>query len=140
MNPTEAVTILNEPITHERIHAVVEAFYKKVAVHPELSEPFSTVEDWSFHIEKLTHFWWIRLGGDAYMDVGYNPVKKHFERGMNETNLKAWLNLFHETLLEKLNGAQAQEWGLIAATMGKNLLAKNEMIKRMVADQKKPEN
>lgn len=108
------------------IKNVVENFYTQVAVDPVLKVPFSTVDDWPHHIDRLTHFWWTRFGGDAYMDATYNPPEKHFLAGFNQVLLSHWLELFHRTLKSTLNPAQAQLWGSVADRMGVALNAKNE--------------
>lgn len=116
--------------TFKDIHNVVDAFYKEVAVDPLLSVPFGSVKDWPHHIESLTHFWWTRFGGRAYMDVSYNPVGKHFEAGFNEEFLKRWLALFKATLDKTLSPAQSELWEAISISMGSALSKNNELMKQ----------
>lgn len=116
--------------TFDDIHQVVETFYRKVAVDKHLRGPFSVVDDWPHHIERLTHFWWIRFGGRAYMDVMYNPVQKHFETGFNEEFLDVWLTLFKSVLKEKLTPEQAELWSMFAEGMGQALNRNNELMKQ----------
>jgi hemoglobin len=111
------------------VQSVVENFYTEVAKHEILKVPFSSVKDWSHHIERLTHFWWLRFGGSPYMDVQYNPVFKHLEAGFNAEFLAEWLQLFKKTLFSTLTSEQATVWLELAQRMGQALSQKNEMAK-----------
>ena len=115
---------------HEDIHSVVDAFYRKVEKDPLLREPFHSVHDWPEHIKKLTHFWWMRLGGEPYMFAQYNPVAKHFFAGFNRLFLTRWLELFHETIDDKLNPEQADLWKSLSSQMGEGLFMGNELFKK----------
>jgi len=66
-------------IGRDGIAAVVDVFYTRIQGHPSLAGPFGIVEDWPHHKEKLTHFWWVLLGGDPYMEVDYSVPMKHFQ-------------------------------------------------------------
>lgn len=123
-------------LTFAEISAVVDAFYKQVAVDPLLSQPFSSVEDWPHHIERLTHFWWRRFGGEAYMEAHYNPPLKHFQAGFNEVFLTQWLTLFEKTMRSILTPEKADEWIAIAKSMGIALTMKNEFLKKNFIDSK----
>lgn len=133
--PHKAETLkLNDvPFTFDDIHRVVKSFYHKVPMDKHLKVPFSSVEDWPYHIDKLTHFWWTRFGGMAYMDVRYNPVQKHYDTGFNEEFLDIWLKLFKSVLTEELSSEQARIWGMIAQNMGEALNKNNELIKKYYA-------
>lgn len=115
--------------TFHDIESVVSAFYARVAVDPVLKVPFSSVQDWPHHIERLTHFWWMRFGGERYMDATYNPPLKHLEAGFNRAFLTRWLDLFREVLLEKLTPEKAAAWNKTATAMGEALSMKNEILK-----------
>lgn len=114
----------------EDIHRTIESFYRQVAFDRHLRVPFAVVEDWPHHIERLTHFWWIRFGGKPYMDVQYNPIQKHYETGFNEDFLDIWLSLFKSTLNSTLNPGQSQIWMMFAESMGEALNRNNELMKR----------
>jgi hemoglobin len=129
-NPTDYVTLQNQQLTHAEIFSVVDNFYRKVAVDPALSIPFRSVHDWPEHIQRMTHFWWIRFGGKPYLFTEYNPVAKHFFAGFNKTFLGIWLELFRETLNEKLQPAQADIWRAVSEAMGQGLLLRNELFER----------
>lgn len=115
--------------TFVEIETVVLTFYSRVAVDSVLKVPFSSVNDWPHHIERLTHFWWMRLGGERYMDVTYNPPLKHLEAGFNRAFLTRWLDLFREVLLEKLPTEKAAAWNKTATMMGEALSMKNDALK-----------
>jgi len=115
--------------SHGDIRSVVETFYARVEKDPVLSVPFSTVTDWPHHIERLTHFWWARFGGEPYMEATYDPVGKHYAAGFNEAFLTRWLDLFREVLLETLPPEKGAVWNKVASRMGEALTMKNQMMK-----------
>lgn len=128
--PSQESRVELEGITFQfkDIFNVVEDFYGQVATHKSLKVPFSSVKDWPCHVEKLSHFWWCRFGGKAYMDVLYNPPLKHLEAGFNEIFLKEWLELFHSVLEAKLSAEQARVWKGLTSRMGQFLLARNNQL------------
>ncbi len=126
----EIVEVNSIPFTFQEMNNVVKAFYAKVAVDDHLHGPFSMVDDWPHHIERLTHFWWIRFGGRPYMDVQYDPIGKHLESGFNEGLLEIWLDLFKEVLNETLSVPQALLWSEFAGRIGVALNRNNEMMIR----------
>lgn len=119
--------------SHGDIRAVVERFYALVEVDPLLGAPFSSVTDWPHHIERLTHFWWVRFGGEPYIDTMYDPVGKHYAAGFNRVFLTRWLELFDETVAKTLKPDQAEIWSKVAHRMGEALTMKNEFYKAHVA-------
>lgn len=116
--------------THQDIFNVVDDFYTRIQADPLLQVPFRSVHDWPEHIERLTHFWWIRFGGKPYMFSEYNPVLKHFFAGFNPTFLKQWLFLFHETFKDHLTEDQAAFWTMLSQRMGQALSFKNDVFKQ----------
>ncbi|HEY8272379.1 MAG TPA: group III truncated hemoglobin, partial [Pseudobdellovibrionaceae bacterium] len=124
---TDSVEINSVLFNFRNIKTVIKDFYRKVAMDPVLSVPFQSVEDWPHHVVRLTHFWWIRFGGDSYLNVSYNPPEKHFHAGFNQEFLTRWLGLFQETLQDKLSLEQATLWGVIAERMGVALTFKNDL-------------
>ncbi len=128
--PEETVSFNDVTFSFKDIYDVVDRFYTKVQHDELLKVPFSSVHDWPHHIDHLSHFWWVRLGGEAYIDARYNPPLKHFKAGFNEKLLARWLELFYETLKENLNSEQAHLWAITAQRMGQALNMKNEIIKR----------
>lgn len=124
-------TVLVNGITfsHRDINKVVDSFYLKIQHDEILKIPFQSVHDWPEHIERLTHFWWIKFGGKPYMFNEYNPVLKHFFAGFNEALLTRWLSIFQATLAEHLTHAQCVLWTNISDQMGRGLLMKNEIFR-----------
>lgn len=134
MNPlrpqdNDTIDVNGVAFAHKDIFNVVDDFYARVQKDPLLKVPFGSVEDWPEHIQRLTHFWWIKLGGKPYLFTYYNPVAKHFHAGFNRELLTRWLALFHETLRTHLTPAQAALWTSLSERMGEGLSLKNEMMK-----------
>lgn len=126
--PTETLKIGQISFTWDDINRVVSAFYNEIARDPVLKHPFNTVDDWPHHIERLTHFWWIRFGGTPYMSVSYDPVGKHYETGFNVPFLERWLSLFEDALKKNLTKEQAELWHGFATNIGQALTRNNEMM------------
>jgi hemoglobin len=123
----EKVILKDVSFTHAEIAQVVNDFYTNVATDPLLQKPFSTVKDWPHHIERMTHFWWIKFGGTPYLPGFYDPVSKHYLAGFNSEFLARWLDLFERSLKKNLHSQQAQLWLIIASRIGEALTFKNEM-------------
>jgi hemoglobin len=112
------------------IQKTVESFYAQVANDPLLKVPFSSVQNWAVHLERMTHFWWVRFGGVPYRSYSYSPVEKHFLAGFNEEFLARWLELFRETLTANLRTEQSEFWGPLAGRMGQSLSMRNDLLRR----------
>lgn len=125
----EYIIVQSIKFTFGDINTVVNEFYAKVAIDNHLHGPFSVVDDWPHHIDRLTHFWWIRFGGRPYMDVQYDPIQKHFETGFNLGLLEIWLDIFKETLDELLTSSQSELWYDFATRIGEALNRNNEIMK-----------
>lgn len=124
------VTPENIPFTQKEINTVIEDFYTRIQKDPSLSIPFKSVHNWPEHIDRLTHFWWIRFGGEPYLEVTYNPIEKHYLAGFNEDLLKQWLKLFHATLKDHLSPQQCSLWEDLSSRMGSSLLQRNDALKK----------
>lgn len=128
--PADALINVNGvDFSHQDIFSVVDDFYTQIQQDEVLKVPFASVVDWPEHVERLTHFWWIRFGGEPYMFSHYNPVGKHFYAGFNSELLERWLKLFHQTLKKYLQPDQIALWKLISERMGESLTVKNDMLK-----------
>lgn len=117
----QAMRDIAHEIGRERIAAVVTAFYAAVRQHPTLSVPFARVHDWPSHLDILTHFWWVTLGGERYLDYSYQVPAKHAEAGFTPELLQDWLALFQTTLGSHLPPEQAQPWIERAHKIGTSL-------------------
>ena len=93
-----------------------------------LSKPFSSVGDWPYHIERMTQFWWIKLGRVPYMFSQYSPIPKHFYSGFNKFLLQRWLNLLEQTLKQaQVNEEQLHKWMNMATRIGDFLVSRNKL-------------
>lgn len=129
-NAETSVNVNGVDFDHDEILRVVDGFYTRIQRDPILQIPFRSVGDWPDHIQKLTHFWWVRFGGKPYLFNHYNPVAKHFFAGFNRELLARWLSMFHETLETHLRPEQATLWKVISERMGEALFMKNELFRR----------
>lgn len=108
-------------IGREKVALVVERFYAAVRQHPRLQLPFARVSDWPHHLDILTHFWWVTLGGERYLQYPYAVAQKHGEAGFTPELLGDWLALFEATLNEHLPPALAEGWMERARRIGESL-------------------
>lgn len=105
-------------IGRDGIAAVVDDFYDRVQMHPNLAIPFLMVSDWTLHKARLTHFWWMALGGERYRADRYDVAGKHLAVGVSDELVDDWLELFRTTLHEHLPGDLAEAWFHRARLMG----------------------
>ncbi len=126
----KSVNINGVSFSRDDILRVVEDFYTRIQHDPILQVPFRSVGNWPEHIQRLSHFWWVRFGGKPYLFNHYNPVAKHFFAGFNRELLTRWLALFHEVLEMHLRPEQATLWKMISERMGEALFTKNELFRR----------
>lgn len=129
----DSLNVKGTTFTFGDIQKVIDQFYERVETHRHLKIPFSSVEDWPSHKAKLAHFWWIRFGGDPYMDIEYNLIQKHYETGYNEEFLEMWLTLFKEVLTSNLNQDQAKLWQMFAEGIGNALNFHHGVLKKLSA-------
>jgi hemoglobin len=114
-------------IGRDRVAETVAAFYAEVRQHPTLSIPFARVEDWPHHLNILTHFWWVTLGGERYLPYDYQVPAKHATAGFTPGLLVDWLALFRKTLDEHLPTEEADAWFARAEKIGSSLTLLHEL-------------
>lgn len=104
------------------IRDVVSEFYGQARHDPVLAPRFATVRDWVDHEARLTHFWWVALGGRAYAPYRYRVVAKHRAAGVTEDDLQRWHTLFGACVCERLPRPYAELWLRRARAMGRALI------------------
>ena len=113
------------PITEAEIASLVERFYAKVRLDPEIGPVFNdAVEDWNAHLALLKDFWsTVLLTTGRYKG---NPLLAHFRLPIEEKYFARWLTLFSETANQVLTAPQSaivtRKADLIAVNM-KRVLA-----------------
>jgi len=112
------------------VRAVVDDFYDRIQWHPTLAQPFAVVTDWEHHKARLTHFWWISLGGDAYAPYRYRIGEKHAPVGVTHALIDDWLTLFRRTLEDHLPPDLAGLWFERAQRMGDSLRMLSDFYQR----------
>ncbi len=86
-------------ITEERISNLVDAFYEKVRLDPEIGPIFNAVvSDWPHHLSLLKDFWsTVLLTTGRYKG---DPMMRHLQLGLDRQHFARWLTLFDETAHE----------------------------------------
>jgi hemoglobin len=115
------------PITESQIAGLVDRFYAKVRLDPEIGPIFnSSIENWDAHLALLRDFWsTVLLTTGRYKG---NPLLAHFPLPIKETHFSRWLALFSETASEEMSPPQAaivaRKAELIAMNMKRVLASK----------------
>ncbi len=95
------------PITEQQIANLVDHFYAKVRLDPEIGPVFNdAVHNWDAHLALLKDFWSsVLLATGRYKG---NPLVAHFGLPIKERYFARWLTLFSETANEVMTAPQAE--------------------------------
>ena len=104
----------------EQIEALVDRFYDRIQIHPELGPVFNAaVQDWPEHKRLLTSFWTsVILRAGTYRG---NPMAAHQGHPITTAHFVQWLALWRETADELLPPAQAELVHEYANRIGRSL-------------------
>jgi hemoglobin len=107
---------MDSKITEQEISTLVDRFYAKVRLDPEIGPIFNAiVDDWPHHLATLKDFWsTVLLTTGRYKG---QPLMTHLQLPLDPDHFERWLALFAETATEVLPPA-------VAATV----IAKSERI------------
>ena len=94
-------------ISSEEISELVDSFYEKVRLDPEIGPIFNAaVDDWPAHLSVLKNFWTtVLLPERRYQG---DPLAKHLQMGLDPQHFARWLALFAETAREVMLPAHAE--------------------------------
>lgn len=94
-------------VTREEIDELVDRFYAKVRLDPEIGPIFNaTVDDWPAHLSLLKDFWvTVLLTERRYKG---DPLAKHLELSLDPPHFARWLTLFAETAREVMSPRSAE--------------------------------
>jgi hemoglobin len=109
-------------VSEDGIRRLVDAFYAKVRIDPELGPVFARAipGDWQPHLNKMYAFWSsVMLNSGRYKG---NPVAKHLVvEGITMELFERWLALFNETCGELFDDRLRAEFGAKAAQIAESL-------------------
>jgi hemoglobin len=90
---------VNPEISEDQISSLVDAFYTKARLDPEIGPIFNAVvDDWPHHLAVLKDFWsTVLLASGRYKG---SPVTRHLQIGLDPQHFERWLALFAETASE----------------------------------------
>jgi hemoglobin len=93
-------------ITETEIASIVDRFYAKVRIDPEIGPVFNdAIHNWDAHLTLLKDFWsTVLLTTGRYKG---NPLLAHFPLPIEERFFARWLKLFSETANEVMTASQA---------------------------------
>lgn len=90
---------LEHQITSQQISSLVDSFYARVRLDPEIGPIFNaTVEDWPAHLALLKDFWATVLLTDRRYKG--DPLARHLPLSLDPSHFSRWLELFEETARE----------------------------------------
>ena len=134
-----------QAIDEEALGRLVERFYAKIRLDPELGPIFNrAIHDWPHHLEKLKAFWSsVMLTTGRYKGQPMAAHMKH-EAAMKPELFERWLGLWRETAAEELSpeGAAAvfEKAGRIAESLQLGLsFARGEHVMAMRTGGRGPE-
>ena len=109
-------------ISEQGICRLVDAFYAKIRVDPELGPIFARAipGDWQPHLDKMYAFWSsVMLTSGRYKG---NPVAKHLAvEGIELKLFERWLALFDETCRELFDDRLSDEFSAKAVRIAESL-------------------
>lgn len=98
----------SEKVTEEEISNLVDRFYAKVQIDPEIGPIFNTiVTDWPEHLARLKDFWsTVMLTTGRYKG---DPMMTHLQipLPLEPSHFNRWLELFAETAKEVMTPEHA---------------------------------
>ena len=103
------------------VRSVVETFYAKVRLDPQLGPIFeAAIEDWPTHLSRLCEFWSsLTLLTGRYKG---NPFEVHLALPeLDAEHFATWLNLFDETLAALCTPTQAEVFRTRARRVAESL-------------------
>jgi hemoglobin len=88
-------------ISEPEIATLVDAFYAKVRLDPDIGPIFNAIiDDWPYHLALLKDFWsTVLLTTGRYKG---DPMMKHLQLPLDPQHFERWLALFAETAREVL--------------------------------------
>lgn len=109
-------------VSEDGIRQLVDAFYAKVRIDPELAPIFERAipGDWQPHLTKMYAFWSsVMLTTGRYKG---NPVAKHLAiPGIQPHLFQRWLRLFNETCRELFDDPVSAEFRAKAERIAESL-------------------
>lgn len=111
---------MDTPLAPADIARLVDRFYERVRVDPELGPVFApAVDDWDEHKRLLTAFWCsVALGARSYRG---NPMAAHRPHPITAAHFGQWLALWEDTARAELPPAQAAQMIEYAQRIGRSL-------------------
>jgi hemoglobin len=94
-------------ISEQEISELVDRFYAKVQLDPEIGPIFNEkIQNWPAHLALLKNFWsTVLLTSTRYKG---NPMLTHLQLPLQPAHFRRWLELFRETAGETLSPEHAQ--------------------------------
>jgi hemoglobin len=95
-----------DQIPPEEISELVDRFYAKVRLDPEIGPIFNAaIDDWPAHLSLLKNFWsTVLLQDRSYKG---DPLSKHLPLSLDPPHFGRWLQLFEETAREVMQPEHA---------------------------------
>ena len=119
---TEVRDNCTEPVTRERLSALVHAFYRDIGADESLGPIFTTVigPDWSVHLDRMVEFWsTVMLGSRSFRG---NVFGKHRAiEGVAPSHFVRWLSLWRRHTDALFAPPDAAELQRIAQGIARNL-------------------
>lgn len=109
-------------ISEQEISELVDTFYAKVRVDPEIGPIFNqAIDDWPAHLALLKSFWSTVLNTTGQYKG--DPMMRHLQLPLEPAHFRRWLELFAETARETMQPAHAEVIITKSQRIAQNFLA-----------------
>jgi hemoglobin len=120
MNNLRQSRVLAHEIGLCRIAMVVDKFCREMETRTVLREHFGTGGDWGSYRARLTHFWWVALGGKGLRTVSFDMFPIEAELSGD------WIILFRQAALSIVGKELTEAWMREVEQLGRRLRIANE--------------
>ena len=104
------------------LEEMLRDFYGRARQHKLLGPKFRIVDDWEFHISKVSFYWRRQTEGPPNFDRNF-PLR-HQPLFLSERHFRSWLILFRAACLRRWDPPDALELFEIALGTARNLFGK----------------
>lgn len=119
--PPRRLQPLCEKIGRARLAHCIHNFYQRLLADAQLAPYFRALPGLESHIDHVTEFWWVAMGGRPDDAPVFDMVGRHAGLGITEPLLQRWLDLFAATLNDELPPELAAAWQQMAEAIAQRL-------------------
>ena len=120
---------------HAGILQLIKPFYADVRQHAVIGPIFNShVKDWPAHLDKITEFWALQVGGKSRYPGGFAGA--HMSLGLQSEHFQHWLGLWELNSTRQLSPREAGEMIALAQQLAGRLFTVTQGHHRWLAKPK----